>query len=76
MPRACGGCQGYLIGRGTGGCNGATPGGQAPEGALPGVKMFPLKRGLREPMVLSQVVSVGGGLYSWHEDYKGGSECW
>ena len=49
------------------GCNGATPGGQAPEGAVPGVEGFPLKKGGRVPTVLSQVVSAGVD-YSQHED--------
>ena len=31
---------------------GATPGGQAPEGALPGVLVFSLKKGQKEPVVL------------------------
>ena len=46
--------KGILLAGARGECNGAIPGGQAPEGALPGVWVFPLKKGQREPAVLSR----------------------
>ena len=55
-----------------GGCEEASPGEQAPVGALPGVPLLPLKKEQKRPKELSWVLQVGG--YPLHEHQEGRNE--